>query len=164
MEADPPDVDPFVSAVVQVRPQGAEDAGGPPAPDLQSVVSEAAALLEGVDMGTEEPGGPPAGGAGAPDVPGQGGAAARVKGYFTTAGFEVHAPVGQSFSIGGRRSQFEAFFGQSLKVDEERLFSPVTTADGGDHLSLHALPEDVRDLVESVSFPPPPELPPGLGV
>ncbi len=152
MEADPP-VDPFVSAVVQVRAHEAEDTAGPPAADLHSVVSEAAAVLEGVDMDTE-----------GVDVPGQGGAVAKAKGYFTKAGFEVHAPVGDSFSIGGRRSQFEAFFGQPLKVDEDRLLSPVTTADGDDHLSLHALPEDVRDVVESVSFPPPPELPPGLTV
>ncbi len=159
MDAEPLDPDPFVSAVVQIRPDAPDGTEGPPAADPHSVVSAAAAVLDGVDMGNEGleagPGQPGA-------VPAQGSAVAKAKAYFTKAGFEVHAPVGTSFSIGGRRSQFEELFGERLMVDEERLLSPVTTADGRDQLPLHALPEEVRAMVESISFPPPPELPTGL--
>ena len=162
MDAESLEPDPFVSAVVQIRADAPEATGGPPAADPHGVVTAAAAVLEGVDMGAEGLGPSAQGEPGAADVPGQGSAVAKAKGYFTKAGFEVHAPVGTSFSIGGRRSQFEGFFGQRLRVDEERLFSPVTTADGGNQLPLDAVPEEVRAMVESVSFPPPPELPTGL--
>lgn len=160
MDAEPLDSDPFVSALVQVRPDAPEGTSGPPSPDPQGVVSEAAAVLDGVNMGTEE-----LGGAGDPDavgVPDQGSAVAKAKGYFTKAGFEVHAPVGDTFSIGAPQSHFEEFFGQRLSVDQERLFGSVTTGDGEDHLPLESLPEEVRAMVESISFPPPPDLPSGL--
>ncbi len=160
MDAEPLDADPLVSAVVQIRPDAPEGTEGPPAADPHNVVSAAAAVLDGVDMGT---GGLDAGRAEpGTGVPAQGNAVAKAKGYFTKAGFEVHAPVGTSFSIGGRRSQFEELFGERLMVDEEHLFSPVTTADGGAQLPLQALPDEVKAMVESVSFPPPPELPTGL--
>ncbi len=162
MDAQPLDADPFVSALVDVRSDAPEGTSGSPSPDPHNVVSAAAAVLDGVDMGNQELGASAPEDPGAVSVPGQGSAVAKAKGYFTKAGFEVHAPVGASFSIGGRRSHFEEFFGQPLRVDEERPFSPVTTADGGDQLPLDPLPDDVRAMVGSISFPPPPDLPPGL--
>lgn len=155
-----PDHDPLVSALVRVRPDAVEGAGAA-VEDPTAVVSEAAAMLGG--------GGPvPGGGEGGPAVPSdvavpeQGSAMARAKGYFTRAGFEVHAPVGTSFSVAAGRSKFEEFFGVRLVVDEETLLSPVTTEDGGDELPLDAVPEDVRALLEGISLSRPPEIPGGL--
>ena len=168
MEGDPLDVegpgaDPLVSAVVRVGPDPGEGATGTAVEDPTSVVSEAAAMLGGEAAAV---GGSPGSGRLAPadvSVPEQGSAMARVKGYFTRAGFEVHAPVGTTFSIAARRSLFEEFFGERLRVDEEQLLSPVRTADGGDSLPLERLPAEIRNLVEAVSFPPPPQLPGGFG-
>ena len=81
---------------------------------------------------------------------------ARIKAWFGTAGFEVHAPFFASFSIGGRQSLFEEVFGTKLVVDTESLAATVTTADGGSDLSLAQLPEEVRAEVVSVAFMPPP--------
>src|ERR671938_192842 len=43
------------------------------------------------------------------------------KSRFTSAGFEVHAPFTGKFSIGGRKSLFEEFFGEPLAVDDSQL-------------------------------------------
>lgn len=83
---------------------------------------------------------------------------AKAKGHFTSAGFEVHAPLGTSFSIGGKRSLFERVFGQSLSVDEETIGAVVTTEGGGLELSISALPDEIRVQVKAVSFMPPPPL------
>ena len=81
---------------------------------------------------------------------------ARIKAWFGTAGFEVHAPFFASFSIGGRQSLFEEVFGDRLMVDTESLAATVTTADGSSELRLAQLPEEVRADVVSVAFMPPP--------
>ncbi|HVL92911.1 MAG TPA: hypothetical protein VM264_06160 [Acidimicrobiales bacterium] len=83
---------------------------------------------------------------------------AKAKGHFTAAGFEVHAPLGTSFSIGGKRSLFEKVFGQSLTVDEQTVGAVVTVEGGSLELPTEALPEDVRAQVKGVSFMPPPPL------
>ena len=82
-------------------------------------------------------------------------ALAQVKGSLTKAGFEVHAPFATSFSIGGRQSLFEKYFGQSVVVSEG-LMSSVTLEGGGTELAVDALPDDIRPLVKSISFMPPP--------
>ena len=88
-----------------------------------------------------------------------------VKGHFTSAGFEVHAPLGASFGIAGPKSQFETTFGQPLVVNQESLVTSVTTEDGGLDLPLDSLPENLRSVVESIRFIEPPPLifgaPPG---
>ncbi len=87
------------------------------------------------------------------------------KGHFTSAGFEVHAPLGSSFGIAGPKSQFEKTFGRTLVVDEDSLPTTVTTEDGELSLPLDSLPENLRATVESVRFIEPPPLifgaPPG---
>lgn len=153
--------DPYLSAVVYLRRDSQTDPDEATVENPGGVGGEAAAILEGsspTDESTSSRVVSPADVA----VPVHGGAIARTKAYFTKAGFEVHAPVGDSFSIGAPQSHFEDFFGQRLTVDQERLFGSVTTVDGEDHLPLEALPEEVRAMVESISFPPPPELPSGL--
>ena len=87
------------------------------------------------------------------------------KGHFTSAGFEVHAPLGSSFGIAGPKSQFEKTFGRTLVVNEDDLVTTVTTEDGDLNLPLDSLPENLRATVESVRFVEPPPLifgaPPG---
>lgn len=161
--SDDPDADnQLVSAIVAVRADASTE--GPPVENPIDVVSEAAAVIGGVDLGPGPAPATPAGDAGDVDLPGQGDAMAKVKGYFTKAGFEVHAPLLDTFSIAARRTFFEDFFGTQLVVDEEKFFAPVTTVDGGDKLPVEVLPEEIRALVESVSLPPPPELPEGLNL
>lgn len=83
---------------------------------------------------------------------------AEAKSMFTSAGFEVHAPLGTSFSIGGKRSLFERVFGQSLTVDEETIGAVVTVEGGSLELSVDQLSEEMRAAVKGVSFVPPPPM------
>ncbi|MCA1692046.1 MAG: hypothetical protein ABR540_21205 [Acidimicrobiales bacterium] len=78
------------------------------------------------------------------------------KSRFTSAGFEVHAPFTGMFSIGGKRSLFESFFGETIKVDDSQLIRTITTASGSYDLPIEKLPEDLQGLVRSIAFPPPP--------
>lgn len=149
--------DPWLSAVVEIR-GGQEEATGQTA-DPDAVVAQAVGMLEGIldaaptpGQGQQRPG--------EVGIPRQGNPIARAKSYFTSAGFEVHAPLHTSFSIAGRRSLFETFFGDRLVVDEEVLGGSVTTEAGGSELALDRLPEEIRALVEKISFPPSPQLPP----
>lgn len=76
---------------------------------------------------------------------------------FTSAGFEVHAPMGISFSIGAKQSVFESFFGSRITVDDTDLDRKVTTDGDSLELSLESLNEELRGLVKSVAFVPPPD-------
>lgn len=80
-----------------------------------------------------------------------------VKSRFTSAGFEVHAPFTGQFSIGARKSLFESYFGQKVNIDDSQLIRKVTTEDGGYELPLDRLPDELKGLVKSISFPPPPD-------
>ena len=82
-------------------------------------------------------------------------ATATAKTHLTKAGFEVHAPFVNSFSIGGTQSLFEEYFGTKLTVDEG-LISKVSLESGGHELPVAALPDDVRPLIRSISFVSPP--------
>ena len=157
--------DPWISAVVHLASEasaptdageadaGEADAGADPAGTL----SEASAVLSGFNVeGRPRPRpGEPAD----VKVSGQGTVMARAKAYFTSTGFEVHAPVGESFSIAGNKSLFEQFFGEALVVDEEVFGAPVTLASGGNRVPLDRLPPDARSLVDTIDFPPPLTLP-----
>jgi len=80
-----------------------------------------------------------------------------VKGHFTSAGFEVHAPLGASFGIAGPKSLFERTFARTLVVNDQNLVTTVTVDDGSYDLPLDPLPDDLRSVVESVrSVEPPP--------
>lgn len=153
--------DPYVSAVVTLRSDQGDGGGEATEPD-PGVASQGAAVLEG---GSPTPNIAARRHAGPADisVPEGGGRTTRVKGYFTNAAFEVHAPLGSIFSIGAPRSRFESFFGQALVIDEGTLGSPVTTEDGGRELPTEKLPTEVRDAVESILLPEPPDFPPGIG-
>jgi len=83
---------------------------------------------------------------------------APVKGHFTSAGYEVHAPLGASFGIAGPKSLFEKTFDRTLVINDQDLVTSVTVEGGGFDLPLDRLPDDVRAVVESVRFIPPPPL------
>jgi hypothetical protein len=81
------------------------------------------------------------------------------KGHFTSAGFEVHAPLGATFAIAGPKSLFEKTFGHDILVNDQELISTVTTASGELELPLDSLPDNLRVKVESIRVPEPPPLP-----
>lgn len=148
--------DPYVSAVVHLAAGG--EAGDPaPVDDPGDVAAEGAAVLAGTapaPISQRRHAGPleiP--------VPPSASSAARVRGYFTNAGFEVHAPLGAMFSIGAARSRVESFFGVRLVVDEERFGAPMTTESGSQDLPLGGLPDEVQRLVERIALPQPPQFP-----
>ena len=84
------------------------------------------------------------------------------KGHFTSAGFEVHAPLGATFGIAGPKSLFERTFDRVLVVNDQELVTTVTTDAGETDLPLDPLPESVRKVTESVRFIEPPPLSFGL--
>lgn len=149
-ETDEEKVDRWLSAVVRLKP-AAERAG-----DEQPVVQSAPNIdvPEGVNI-APAPGEAPR----EVKVPVAVAQVARTKQFFTSSGFEVHAPVGDTFSIGGKQSVFERFFGVELKVDEDQLGSPVSTASGERHVPVDNLPDEFKALVDSVSFPPAVKIP-----
>ena len=80
------------------------------------------------------------------------------KAHFTSAGFEVHAPLGSSFGIAGPKSLFESTFDRVLMVNDQELVTSVTTESGEADLPLDSLPESLRKVTESVRFIEPPPL------
>ncbi len=81
------------------------------------------------------------------------------KGHFTSAGFEVHAPLGSTFGIAGPKSLFESTFDRILVVNDQDLITMVTIDGGGTELPLDILPDSIKRVVESVRFIEPPPLP-----
>jgi hypothetical protein len=79
------------------------------------------------------------------------------KSRLTSAGFEVHAPFTGRFSIGAKKSVFEEFFGDKIVIDDNSLIRTVTVSSGGYELPLDNLPDDLKGLVGSVAFTPPPD-------
>lgn len=141
----------WLSAVVQLRPP--EERVVPGAPADEVTTPQAPKVPEGVHI-APAPGEAPR----EVKVPVATAQMARAKQFFTSSGFEVHAPVGATFSIGARQSVFERFFGVTLHVDPDQLGTPVEVEGGGRELSLDPLSEEVRGVVASITFPPPVEL------
>lgn len=75
----------------------------------------------------------------------------------TTAGFEVHAPMGLKFSIGARQSVFESVFGASIVVDDGDLTRKVTVEGGSTELPLASLSDELKGLIAKVEFTAPPD-------
>lgn len=148
------DSDPYISAVVSLRRGGTPASDEPTVENPGGVAGEGAAILEGASASEFTMGDRPV----SPTdvaVPTQGGAIARAKAYFTKAGFEVHAPLGATFSIGNRKSRFETFFDKPLVIDENRLGGPVTTEAGARELPLEPLPDEIREMIETITLPAP---------
>lgn len=78
-------------------------------------------------------------------------------------GFDVGPVVGIGMSITGPIELFERFFATSIRIDDDGSAFAV----GGDgvaarELPLDALPDDICQLLHSVSFEPPAEAVPGI--
>jgi hypothetical protein len=76
-------------------------------------------------------------------------AVAEVQRAFADAGFESGPVVGLSFSVTGRRSLFNRFFG---------IRSAGTTKGV---IPLERVPDSVRRHLSAITFPPPPDFGPG---
>lgn len=139
--------DPRISAVVVVRPPDQREEGAPLPQKSKAVTSTLQGLGISVDQADQM--------AGPPDesVPSEAVVLDRVKIFFTRNGFEVHAPLRMTFSIGGALSKF-AMFGDEIVVDHETFPASVTVQGGGTELSLQTLPDDIRNVVASIHFPP----------
>ena len=142
--------DRWISAVVQLKP-AAERA---PEEAYESGPAVKVAVPEGVNISTPKDEQPKD-----MKVPVAVAQVARIKQFFANAGFEVHAPVGGSFSIGGKKSHFERFFETDLEVDEDQLGCPVSLSTGGRQLTVETLPEEFRALVQEISFVPAVQVP-----
>lgn len=136
--------DRWISAVVQLKPaseRAPEEAYEESGPALKVDIPEGVNIATAKDEQPKEM-----------RVPVAVAQVARTKQFFANSGFEVHAPVGGSFSIGGKKSHFERFFEASLEVDEDQLGCPVSVEGGDRQLSLETLPEEFRVLVQDISF------------
>lgn len=143
--------DRWLSAVVQLKPASerapedeVEDAG--PAPAV--TVPEGIHIAPAPGEATREV-----------KVPVAVAQVARTKQFFANSRFEVHAPVGSTFSIGGKKSLFEQFFDVALTVDEDQLGAPVSVEGGGRTLGLGTLPEEVQQVVAEIAFLPAVQVP-----
>ncbi|MGH9178092.1 MAG: hypothetical protein ACRD0N_06015 [Acidimicrobiales bacterium] len=145
--------DRWLSAVVQLKPveerapEGGDEAeeGGPP---MHVDVPEGIHIAPAPGEETREV-----------KVPVAVAQVARAKQFFTSEGFEVHAPVGSTFSIGGKQSLFERFFDVALTVDENQLGNPVSLEDGSRTLVLDGLPEELQHLIADITFAPAVQIP-----
>ncbi len=155
------DVDPYLSADVKLRSDRPRPGGESTVENPAGVGAEGAAILE--DASTGETLGAHASSPTDVAVPTSGGDLARTKAYFTKAGFEVLAPLGLTFAIGNRKSRFETFFGLSLMLNDDVLGNPVTLEGGGRELPVEPLPDEIREMVESITLPEPPDLTFGVG-
>lgn len=155
------EADPYLSADVTLRGDRSSSAGDVTVENPKGVEAEAAAILD--DAAAGEPLGSRAVGPTDVAVPTSGSDLARAKAYFTKSGFEVHAPLGLRFSIGNRKSRFESFFATSLVLDDDNPGSPATVEGGGRDLPTEPLPDEIRDMVESITLPEPLDLTFGVG-
>lgn len=88
-------------------------------------------------------------------------AAAKVKRSFADAGFEVGEVVGNSFSITAPASTFERTFKTRLRRREGGGIEAAQTRSSGSlELPLDVLPKSTADLIEAVTFTPPPDFGP----
>ena len=77
-------------------------------------------------------------------------AAKAVLEFFEAAGFEVGPLVGLGFAISAPADLFDRVFGRSAPGEGH----------GGSDLPLTPVPEPLRDHVQAVTFPPPPDFGP----
>lgn len=80
----------------------------------------------------------------------------RVIRWSREAGFEVGNHLGLSLSIVGPRSLFQRVFGISTPLPDPSASPGDAVSAEGVRLPLDALPTDIREVLETVEFPPPP--------
>lgn len=84
-------------------------------------------------------------------------AVAVAAGFFRARRFEVSEPRGISFTISGPRSVFERTFGERLTVLHRNEATSATGEADLLELPLDQIPPAVRDVIEVVTFTPPPD-------
>lgn len=77
--------------------------------------------------------------------------------FFRDRRFEVSEPRGISFTISGPRSVFERTFGERLTVLHRNEATRATGEADPLELPLDQIPPAVRDVIEAVTFTPPPD-------
>jgi hypothetical protein len=80
--------------------------------------------------------------------------------FFGREGFEVTGVAGMGFSIVAAPALFERVFGEPLELGEEAGVGTAGTAGGALELPLGMLPEEIRRLIQAVTFTPPPDFGP----
>jgi hypothetical protein len=85
---------------------------------------------------------------------------AKAREEFERAGFEVSELYGISFSVTGSVKLFEDFFKVKLEEDKPKGVYVATRGDAQYELPLKNLPENLRDLITTVTFSPPPDFGP----
>jgi len=81
----------------------------------------------------------------------------RVSDYLRGKGFQVGQLVGNSMSITGPTALFESTFDTKLRKTRG---GGLQFQDGGDELAAEKIPASLRDVIASITFPPPPDFGP----
>lgn len=84
----------------------------------------------------------------------------KAKQYFSGEGFEVDAGFANSFSISGDKKLFEKTFETEITKDENNAVKSKSDAETSE-LPAGKLPNDVKKIVEAVTFTEPPDYGPG---
>lgn len=85
----------------------------------------------------------------------------RAQAFFEARGFEVFPAVALAFSIAGSQPLFEETFGETLRVEMSDGAAHSAATEGGDlELSLGPLPDAISQVVQTVTFEPPPDFGP----
>jgi hypothetical protein len=85
---------------------------------------------------------------------------AKARKEFEEAGFETSDLYGISFSITGSVKLFEDFFKVKLEEDKPKGVYVATRGETQYELPLKNLPENLQDLITTVTFSPPPDFGP----
>ena len=81
--------------------------------------------------------------------------------FFEAKGFEVFPTVALAFSIAGSQSLFEETFGLTLQVEMGGGTVHSASTEVGDlEMSLDLMPDAISQVVQTVTFEPPPEFGP----
>jgi hypothetical protein len=85
----------------------------------------------------------------------------RAKNYFFKAGFDTGPLVGISFSVTAPVHTFTALFKVKFyKSEEGKITCEKENSTGSLELPVNNLPRDIQELIQSVTFTPPPDFGP----
>ena len=81
--------------------------------------------------------------------------------FFEARGFDVFPPFALTFSIAGSQPLFEETFGQEIEVATSAGVIRSAAAEGGElEMRLDLLPDRISQVVQTVTFEPPPDFGP----
>jgi hypothetical protein len=85
---------------------------------------------------------------------------AAARSAFTNAGFDVGNVVGNNMSITAPVTTFESFFKTHVRYEQGRGMVAASNGLASQELPVRHLPSEVLNLVEAVTFTPPPDFGP----